>query len=151
MAMNETTQGYAYRRLDVGDVPELIVSGHRGSISVRGDADRSVQIRVLGHDEDDLDGRDPLNLSQVGNQVLIGYGQGAVDLDLEIRAPTACKVTVKTIEGDVSIQGIEAPVNVDTVGGDVDVAGARGTCALHTISGDISLARIQADCVLSSV
>ncbi|MGD0054784.1 MAG: DUF4097 family beta strand repeat-containing protein [Acidimicrobiales bacterium] len=67
---------------------------------------------------------------------------GGSDLDVTVVVPEGSSLEIKTVSGDVSLQGPLNAVTVSTVSGDVSVTNSCDTVDAHTASGDVSIDRV---------
>jgi DUF4097 and DUF4098 domain-containing protein YvlB len=151
--MHGATEGLTERRIEADPGSELTVTGHAGSINVRGDDDAAIRVRFRGESLADLNGPDPVDVSRDGDRVAVRLNPqaGVLDLDMELRVPYGCRLRVNAIDGEVGIHGVRGPVAVETVGGNVEVLEAVEHCSLETVNGDITLGDCSGDISLTTV
>jgi hypothetical protein len=152
LSMNGASERLRERRIEAGPGTELVVSGHSGRVSVNGDDEPTIRVRVREEDLSDFSGREPLAITRDGDQVRVAVNpeSGALDLDMDILAPIGCKLRINTLEGGVDVHGLGAAVAIATVDGDVSVNHAQGPCTIETVSGEISLGHSSADITLTT-
>jgi hypothetical protein len=57
------------------------------------------------------------------------------DVDVEITIPASCDVAVRSISGDVQIQGVTGNIYLETANGDMRLANSQGNLLVKTASG----------------
>lgn len=71
------------------------------------------------------------------------FGSGGDDVELEIPAEMACEL--KTVSGDISLEGIHGVVNVHSVSGDIDGRLLKQLESVASTSGDLDLEQCMVD------
>ncbi len=156
--------------LDPAGGKVLEVENPRGSIEVRRSADGRVHLvavkivhgqnrrhstQTAGQVEvttDRIEGRYVVSVSypqrtdvRIGFwDLLCGVEFPRAQVRLEIEAPAALPLRLRSASGDLSSEDRTGPQTIDTRSGDVSVRGARGELEVTTTSGDLSAADIGA-------
>lgn len=130
-----TTTGEVEQVFTVGPNPELQVTDVlAGEISVRAGESGAIRLHA---------GRQSIEFKarQTGDRVVVAPSwPGPVRLQIEV--PTGCRVSVKTVDGEVTVRGTRAPVDVETVNGSVSVEDVEGDSRIVTVSGGASARRL---------
>ncbi len=63
----------------------------------------------------------------------------SLEIRLELQVPPTLVASVRTVSGDVALDGLTAGPTVHTTSGDVEIVGVRGTTSVETVSGDVAL------------
>jgi DUF4097 and DUF4098 domain-containing protein YvlB len=102
-----------------------------------------------------------VEVTQVGGRLEVrtvyprstGNRSVSANVDYTITVPVSAVVAVKTVSGDVSINGVRGEVRAETVSGDVDVVATPNLAIAKTVSGDVRARDIGAETnlVLSTV
>ena len=61
------------------------------------------------------------------------------DVDVAIKVPALCDVTVRTVTGDVEIEGVTGNLYIESASGDVSLAGVRGNLIGKSASGEFEV------------
>jgi DUF4097 and DUF4098 domain-containing protein YvlB len=124
------------------------VTGDVRVTAARGNEIRVEAIKRVRHRDTD-EGKRLLNLlrvevSQVGNRVEVRTSyprtsgrSTSLSVDYTISVPAAAAVAIKTISGDVGVNGVRGEVRAETVSGDVDVVATPNLALAKAISGDV--------------
>ena len=75
----------------------------------------------------------------------------SASVDYTITVPVDAAVSVKTVSGDVAVNGVRGEVRAETVSGDVDVVATPNLALAKTVSGDVRARDIGAETNLSLV
>lgn len=129
----------------------LRVSTHEGDITVRSWNRNEVEIR--SGDTDDRRSRD-VKVSRSGSVITVDASSGwmgSESTDVVIRMPATVALSASSVEGDVMVDGIAAPVSVETVEGDVTVRGARGNISASAVDGTVILRDTEGNITATSV
>lgn len=94
-----------------------------------------------------------IEVSQVGGRLEVrtvyprttGSRSLSANVDYTITVPAAAAVSVKTVSGDVSVNGVRGEVRAETVSGDVDVVATPNLAIAKTVSGDVRARDIGAE------
>ncbi|HEU4800808.1 MAG TPA: DUF4097 family beta strand repeat-containing protein [Gemmatimonadales bacterium] len=130
----------------------LRVSTREGDITVRSWNRNEVEVR--SGDRDDDDRSRGVRVSRSGSVITVdaaGGWMGGGDLDVVIRMPATVSLSANSVEGDITVDGIAAPVSVETVEGDVLVRGARGNVTASAVDGTVDLRDTEGNISASSV
>ena len=151
----------------VGSDASLDVSHVSGDVRIstgRGNEIRIEAVKRVRH-RDSEEGKRLLGLlrvdvNQVGSRVEVrtiyprtsGRGLSA-SVDYTITVPAAAAVSVKTVSGDVAVNGVRGEVRAETVSGDVDVVETPNLALAKAVSGDIRAREIgtETSLLLSTV
>lgn len=102
-----------------------------------------VQARGLYSDNED----DNLRITQNGNSIKVSYDEGwgdADELKFIISVPGSFNVEVRTMSGDISVNGsLKGELNATTSGGDIKLQDVNGRVMVNTSGGDISSGNIN--------
>jgi Putative adhesin len=146
----EQTERFA-ETYKVGNDPTLDLNHVAGDVRVttgRGNEIRVEAIKRVRH-RDREQGKRLLDLlrvevSHVGNRVEVRTiyprtsGRGmSVSVDYTVTVPAAAAVSLKTISGDVGVNGVRGEVRAETVSGDVEVIATPNLALAKAISGDV--------------
>jgi len=125
-------------RFEAGAEPELEVrEALAGEIAVQAGESSVITVRARKSGALKALSESPFKARQEGNRVVVSP-RSMAPVDLEIEVPSACKVTVKTVNADVAVRGTQLSTAVETVDGEVTLEGLRGDCRVRTVSGDAS-------------
>jgi hypothetical protein len=146
----EQTERFA-ETYKVGSDPTLDLNHVAGDVRVtagRGNEIRVEAVKRVRH-RDAEQGKRLLELlrievSHVGNRVEVrtlyprtsGRGMSA-SVDYVISVPAGAAVSLKTISGDVGVNGVRGEVRAETVSGDVEVVATPNLALAKAISGDV--------------
>lgn len=72
-------------------------------------------------------------------------GQRGASVDYTVVAPPDTALEIRSVSGDVSVEGIKGEVRAETVSGDVKATGLAREASLKSVSGDISVASSTVD------
>lgn len=86
-----------------------------------------------------------VEVTQVGNRVEVrtvyprtsGNRGMSLSMDYTVTVPAAAAVAVKTISGDVSVNGVRGEVRAETISGNVDVTATPNLALAKAVSGDV--------------
>jgi DUF4097 and DUF4098 domain-containing protein YvlB len=77
-------------------------------------------------------------------------GRHGASVDYTVAAPADTTLEIRSVSGDVTVQGIKGEVRAETVSGDVNATGLAREAALKSVSGDITIASSALDGALSA-
>jgi hypothetical protein len=137
--------------LPAGEEKRLRVETVAGEVEVLpGGPDTVAEYVVYARGEDEADARLRARAVEAGcggndasgNFISAKAAQGkrwppGVSVKLAVRTPPDRDLSVKVVSADVSVQGIEGPIDASAVSGDVSVRDSVRPVAAHTVSGDI--------------
>ena len=139
-----------------GDVK--VVTG--GGSVIRVDAIKRVRYRDA-EEAKRLLGALRVDLNQVGNRVEVrtvyprmgNYRSLSMSVDYTITVPASAAVAIKTVSGDVAVNGVRGEVRAETVSGDVEVIATPNLALAKAVSGDVRARDIgaQSSLTLSTV
>jgi len=128
----------------VGDAPILTVENFAGEVRVRVGEEDSMRViatkrATRERDLDDIQVR--MNERDDGVEIITDRPSGLSNLsvELEVTAPAATRVDVRTGGGDVNVRGIEGTIEANTGGGSIEVRDASGDLELETGGGSIDV------------
>lgn len=86
-----------------------------------------------------------IEVTQVGSRLEVrtvyprttGNRSLSSNVDYTITVPVTAAVAVKTVSGDVSVNGVRGEVRAETISGDVDVVATPNLAIAKTVSGDV--------------
>jgi DUF4097 and DUF4098 domain-containing protein YvlB len=116
-----------------------VIPWDRAEVEVRSEGDRLPPIEQSGE------------VVRIGLLPERGSGGSVPEDDLELRLPAAARLELKTISGDVRVEGLSGRAKITTVSGDVTVNGCTGGCAIKTVSGDVRLKGLDGGVVVEGV
>ena len=157
--MQAAAEGTFERTLNVNGPVDLRVSTGSGDIAVRTGGGNTV--RIVGRVRVNRRSDDPQGelqaiqanppIEQQGNEVRIGRtddsGRGRmhyVSISYELVVPSETELRANSGSGDVTIVGIDGPIDSHTGSGDIVAMGIAGGFEAHTGSGDVELDQASA-------
>ena len=72
-------------------------------------------------------------------------GRHGASVDYTVVAPPDTALEIRSVSGDMSVQGIKGEVRAETVSGDVNATGLAREASLKSVSGDITIASSTLD------
>lgn len=135
-----------------GDV--TISAAGSGHVRVKGEVRLYEYLLATGTRRllDDITSKPPI--SQNGDILRINRPQitraGGVSINYTIEVPGNTEVRVRNGSGDVTVQGIEGPVNLETGSGDIEVKSIARRVDISAGSGDISIRDVRGEVVVSA-
>src|SRR3989442_10037160 len=126
----------------------LSVNNFGGGITVHGWSENRVKV----HAETGRRGR--VEVSLVGNTVVVKASsrEGAPSvMDFDITVPQSMGISVSGTYADITVDGVQGPINAETVNGEVNVRGGKGIITLHSIQGSVTLADASGRIEVNSV
>ena len=129
----------------------LRVSTREGNITVRSWNRGEVEVRSGERDNGRSRG---VRVSRSGSVITVdgaGGWMGSDETDLMIRMPATVALSANSVEGDITVDGVAAPVSVETVEGDVLVRGARGNVTATAVDGTVILRDTEGNISATSV
>jgi len=126
----------------------LSVNNFGGGITVHGWSENRVKV----HAETGRRGR--VEVSLVGNTVVVKASsrEGAPSvMDFDITVPQSMGVSLSGTYADITVDGVQGPINAETVNGEVNVRGGKGIITLHSIQGSVTLADASGRIEVNSV
>jgi len=120
-----------------------------GAIRIRGVAENAVTVktRLTGRDANQIH----VSVDRTGNGVRIvsdyegSRSHRSGSADLEISVPARFDAELKTMGGEIKIEGVEGKVSGSTMGGALDLRNLKGKVDLSTMGGGITLVSSQVD------
>ncbi len=99
----------------------------------------------------DKDENPDLEISQTGDNINIKSSTDSWGNELSVSLPSQFNIRVKTLGGDIKVNGpVKGEVNLSTSGGDIDAGNVTGNLNLSTSGGDISTGEINGDADIST-
>src|SRR6266702_2810272 len=126
----------------------LSVNNFGGGITVHGWSENRVKV----HAETGRRGR--VEVSLVGNTVVVKASsrEGAPSvMDFDITVPQSMGINLSGTYADITVDGVQGPINAETVNGEVNVRGGKGIITLHSIQGSVTLADASGRIEVNSV
>src|SRR6058998_2984509 len=126
----------------------LSVNNFGGGITVHGWSENRVKV----HAETGRRGR--VEVSLVGNTVVVkaSSSEGAPSvMDFDITVPQSMGINLSGTYADITVDGVQGPINAETVNGEVNVRGGKGIITLHSIQGSVTLADASGRIEVNSV
>lgn len=123
-----------------GDV--RVATGRNNEIRV----DAVKRVRYRDTDEGKrLLGQLRVDVTQIGNRIevrtvyprMANYRSLSMSIDYTITVPPSAAVAVKTVSGDVAVNGVRGEVRAETVSGDVEVIATPNLALAKAVSGDV--------------
>lgn len=127
----------------------------RGDITVRGhDAAQVVVMSKEGaparrsprrRDPAELEGLKRIDLGGGGFTVeerdnVVTVGTGHQNTDVEVLVPRSSLLKLKTMSGEIVVEGIRGEVEANSMNGEVTMTGIQGTVVAHSLNGEIKVA-----------
>lgn len=117
------------------DAKDVVVSSKSGGKAAR--RGRRGPSEVEGLKRIDLSGGS-FTAEERDNVVTIGTGmQGS---DVEVSVPRAALLKLKTMSGDIVVDGIRGEIEANSMNGEVTITAAEGTVVAHSLNGDVKVA-----------
>jgi DUF4097 and DUF4098 domain-containing protein YvlB len=156
---NEQTER-VWRTFTVGANSSLFVNNIAGDITIRGVPGNEVRVEGVKHgkgsSDDDARGQMSniqVTINEVGGRVEVKtYHSGRNNrgwVDFTISVPTATRVEVQSVSGDLQLQGVKGELRAETVSGDVTGTSLGRVASLKTMSGDLRVTGIESDAPLA--
>lgn len=147
------------RSFDLGSGGALEVDVHDADVQVKTGGEAGVTIELYLHAEDmewarRMYERAQFQAEQQGSTVRLTSREVRVDrgdwsrrrwynVRASIRVPRQFDATIRTGDGDVSIEDLEGDLSLRTADGDVAVGGIRGVVEAHTQDGDVLVGDVE--------
>jgi hypothetical protein len=98
-----------------------------------------------------------VDVNQVGNRLEVrtiyprmgNYRSLSLSVDYTITVPPSTAVAIKTVSGDVAINGVRGEVRAETVSGDVELIATPNLALAKAVSGDVRARDIGAESTLT--
>lgn len=127
----------------------LELSSHSGEIVVRTWNRNAIQVSA------DLPSRERLAVEISGGVAEVRrisrYGVDDETVDYRLTVPTWMDLELATVEGDITVEGIQARVTLTSVEGNVTLRGGKEFVSVHSVAGEISVAGAVGRVELNSV
>jgi hypothetical protein len=75
----------------------------------------------------------------------------APDGDIELHVPKSSKLSITTVSGDLTAEGISERIKLTSVSGDVRLKDCRGSVWVKAVSGDAHVQKVDGDVTISTV
>ena len=82
-------------------------------------------------------------LESLGN--LLGGGSGSVAVDYVVTMPHGMGVTIESVSGDVTVEGVDGETRVEVVSGNVRLASLAELVEVEAVSGRVRIADVSSD------
>ena len=79
-----------------------------------------------------------LEVEEENNEVRIDLGPESDSLDLIIKVPRQCSLSLSTFEGDVVVENVSGDLEVESSDGNVVLTGISGSVVASSADGDIT-------------
>lgn len=117
-----------------------------GSVEVRPSDNNQIQVEATyrGGSPEDYD----VNVSESGGTVRINGGPRpsffffSRDVNYEIRVPANAAMDIKTVNGQINVEGIDGAVTLNSTNGDIEASDLSGGATVGTVNGDVKLREI---------
>lgn len=73
---------------------------------------------------------------------LWSFRSGSFNMDIEMLVPRKLNTQLKTVDGDVSLAGVDGKVDIHSVDGDLEVRDVSGELNLKTVDGDTRISNL---------
>lgn len=124
------------QRFDTSEAPHITVACCGGDLTVVGADQR--QVVIEGQKEEPA-------VERQGEALTI-----TAERDCVIRCPAGATVTIKQVDGDLAVQGLQGPLAVALAQGDVTLRGV-GHAALNQAGGDLAVRGVQGELSVAEV
>jgi hypothetical protein len=140
-------QGKVDRRIASNSAPSVRIEGLIGTLRVTAWKHDSVALTGFLSERLQLTGGvaveqpDPRFLVEPRTNVKINV-QGAVspkESALDLQVPPGARVWIKTVNGDISVDGVEGGVDINVIGGSVQVSGAQRYLNIESMDGGVTI------------
>lgn len=64
---------------------------------------------------------------------------GSRRVDYDIKVPRSLNVTIKTANGEITVQGVGGTLAIEATNGDIDASGLNGAAEVSAVNGDVKL------------
>jgi hypothetical protein len=85
----------------------------------------------------DIGGSD-LNISERDNVVTVHSG-GHRGGDVNVLVPRASNLTLKTMTGEITVEGVRGDIEANSMNGEVTIRAVEGSVVAHSLNGDVSV------------
>jgi len=144
------------RAFPVGANASLFLNNIAGDIIIKGVPGNEIRVEALKHgkgsSDDDARGQMQniqVTMNEVGGRVEVKtFHSGRNNrgwVDFTISVPTATRVEVQSVSGDLQLQNVKGELRGETVSGDVTGAGLGRVASLKTMSGNVRVNGVESD------
>jgi DUF4097 and DUF4098 domain-containing protein YvlB len=144
------------KTFNAGDRPTVVLANIAGDVKISGasgaetkveaikrvrarsEADAQRQFEATRVDVEEHAGRVEARTSYTG-------GKNRVSVDYIVSAPVLAMVDVRSVSGDIVIQGVKGEVRAETVSGDIAATGLARESTLKAVSGDVNVSSSAVD------
>ena len=140
----------------VGATPTLVVDGENGSVVVNAVTGNTIKVTATLRDANRIDYEATLEGDAVtvkakkkGGFRLFSFGQGPA-ADIEVSAPPATMVEVRTSNGSIELRGIQESGSLRTSNGKVVMENVSGDFAIRTSNGSVTLTAVEGNLTVES-
>jgi hypothetical protein len=144
------------RNFTIDGVPDIYVRNVDGETRITAREGREVSIKAVKEvtkarstaDAEEAAARVEVRIEQVGNRIevetrypkeLFSFGGPNVLVHIEVQAPPRSDMDVKSVDGNLEVQGFEGDLELVTVDGDLDVTSCSGRIRAQSVDGDAEL------------
>jgi len=144
------------RTFKATDTTSLSLANVAGTISISAAPGSEIRLEIVKHVKapDEAEGKRRLEASRVDIEeradridVRAGFGPGHNRgwVDYIVSAPPQVTIDVKSVSGDVTVDGIKGEVRAETVSGNVKASGLARESSVKAVSGDVSVTASAVD------
>jgi hypothetical protein len=113
-----------------------------GSIHIRGVAENAVTVKARSKGRNEDQNAVTVDRSAKGVRIVSEHGKG---VDLEITVPTRFDADLKTMGGEIQIDGVDGNMHGSTMGGALNLSNLKGRVDLSTMGGNVTLVSSYVD------
>ena len=132
----------------VGQSPRIVVSNDNGRVFVSPGSDGTVRVQTTLRKPDDVEYQtvqEGDTVSVEANAIEKGFGifnlGDSPGADIEITAPSATRIELRTSNGSVEVQGMQRSGSLRTSNGSIRVEDVKGDFDISTSNGAVTIAR----------
>ena len=140
----------------VGTSPTLVVDGQNGSVVINAATGNTIKVMVTLRDANRIDYEATLEgdtvtvkAKKTGGFRLFSFGQGP-SADIEVSAPPATMVEVRTSNGSIELRGIQESGSLRTSNGKVVMENVSGDFDIRTSNGSVTLTAVEGNLTVES-
>jgi DUF4097 and DUF4098 domain-containing protein YvlB len=148
------------RNFTVDGVPDIFVRNVDGETRITAREGREVSVKAVKEvtrarsdaETEEAAGRVEVSIEQVGNRIEVetrypkerfSFGGPNVLVHIEIQAPRRADMDVKSVDGNLEVEGFEGDFELVTVDGDLHVSSCSGRIRAQSVDGDAELRDIS--------
>ncbi len=140
----------------VGATPTLVVDAENGSVVVNAVTGNTIKVTATLRDASRIDYEATLEGDTVtvkakkkGGFRLFSFGQGPA-ADIEVSAPPATMVEVRTSNGSIELRGIQESGSLRTSNGKIVMENVSGDFDIRTSNGSVTLTAVEGNLTVES-